>query len=156
MICIGSLLIFATPLGVEPDMRRHEREIQVPTRAETLNADSLALQVAEGSDGLVREHLMAPGMQARQRRDRLAGIQLRGDPCSELEVEVDFAPPDCRGRQRYIADLGEPFRVQQILGDVHGREADRTVTGQPNRGHLRRPLLGERCAGSKNPRRAGC
>ena len=142
-------------LGVEPDLRRHERKIQVPTRAEARNANSLALQVADGSDGLVREHLMAPGMHARQRRERLAGIQLRGDPCSELKVEVDFAAPDRRRRRRYMADIGEPFRAQQILGDVHGREADRTVTGQPDRGGFRRPLVGERCPGAKHARGAG-
>ena len=102
------------------------------TRAEPPNADPLAFQVADGSDGLMREHLVAPGMHARQRRDGLAGIQMRGDPRSILKIEVDFAAPYRRRRRRYIADIGEPFRAQQILSDVHGREADRTVTGQPD------------------------
>ena len=142
-------------LGVEPDLRRHERQIQVITRAEPPNADPLAFQVADGADGLMREHLVAAGMHARQRRDRLAGIQMRGDPCSVLKVEVDFAAPDGRRRRRHRADIGEPFRAQQFLGDVHGREADRTVTGQPDRSRFRRPLVGKGCPGTKDAGRTG-
>ena len=52
------------------------------------------------SDGLVREQLVAAGMHTRQRRDRLAGIQLGDDPCRGLEVEVDFAACDRVDRLR--------------------------------------------------------
>ena len=50
--------------------------------------------------------------------------------CREKQDEVDLAAsdhlrisgPDCA---RNIADVGEPLRTQQILGDVPGRDADR-------------------------------
>jgi hypothetical protein len=101
----------------------------VITRAEPPDSDPLAFQVADGSDGLMREHLVTPGMHARQRRDRLTGIQMRGDPRSVLKVEVDFAAPDPRRWRRHRADIGKPFRAQHFLGDIHGREADRTGIG---------------------------
>ena len=77
------------------------------------------------SDGLMREQLVASGMHARQRHDRLAGVHMGGDPCRGLEVEVDVAPCDRVDRQVWnVADIGEAFRPQQILGDVHRRDAD--------------------------------
>ena len=72
----------------------------MPALTELLgDADPLALQVADGLDRLMREQLVAPGMHARQRRDRLAGVDLVGDPCCGLEVEVDVAPCDRVNRQ---------------------------------------------------------
>jgi hypothetical protein len=47
---------------VESDLRRHDREEQVPARAEITDADPLALQVTDGSDGLIRERLETSGM----------------------------------------------------------------------------------------------
>ena len=103
----------------------------MPALAELLgDADPLALQVADGSDGLVGEQLVAAGMHTRQRRDRLAGIQLRDDPCRGLEVEVDVAACDSVDRLgRNVADIGEAFRAQQLLGDVARRDADVRVIG---------------------------
>ena len=105
----------------------------MPALAELLgDADPLAFQIADARYRLVGEQLVAAGMQSRQRRDRLAGIHLVGDPCRGLEVEVDVAPRDRVDRQvRHVADLGEPFRPEQVLGDVHRRAAD--VGYQPSR-----------------------
>ncbi len=75
----------------------------------------------------MREQLVAAGMHARQRRDRLAGIHPRDDPCRGLQGEVDLAAFDSR-RHPEIADVGEPFRAQQLLGDLSRREADGSAT----------------------------
>jgi hypothetical protein len=130
----------------------------MPALAELLgDADPLALQVADGLDGLVREQLVAARMYARERRDRFAGIHLIGDPCRGLEVEVDVAPRDRIDRQvRHVADVCEPFGPQQVLGDVHRRDADVGVPVQPDRGRLRRSLVGERRAAAKRGCGGGC
>ena len=79
---------------VEPDVGGHHRDIQVAAGAERPDAHPLALQVADGSDGLVREQLVAPGMHARQRRDRLAGIEKPNDPCAGVHAKVSFTACD--------------------------------------------------------------
>jgi hypothetical protein len=110
---------------VEPDLSRNDREEEVAALAELKDAELLALQIADGSDGLVREQLVAPGMHTRQRQDRLAGVHVRDDPCCGVEIEVDHAAGDRVVRQVLdVADVGEPFRVQQVLGDEAGRQAD--------------------------------
>ena len=97
-------------------------------RAQDIDADLLALQVADGSNGLMREQLEAAGMHTRQHRDRHAGIQAKDDPCREEEAEIELAAPDiCVEGARlrgHVADIGEPLRAQQVLGDVPGRDAD--------------------------------
>ena len=65
-----------------------------------------------------------------------------------------------------IADVGEPFRRQQLLGHVLRRDADRVfdpsidslksrVMADADRGHLRRPLVGERGPGAEDAGGAG-
>ena len=67
----------------------------MPAGAERLDADALALQVADGADGLVREQLVAAGMHAGQRRDRLAGVQMAAIQAAVASsVEVDLAACD--------------------------------------------------------------
>jgi hypothetical protein len=84
-------------------------------------------------------------MHARERRDRLAGIQMGDDPCGGVELEIDVAPRDSVERRVWCAaDVGEPFRAQQGLGDLPGRDADGDIMAEPDRGRLRRPLVGER------------
>ena len=98
----------------------------MPARAEILDADPLALQVADGPDRLVREQLVAADMHARQHRDRLAGIQMRDEPMPASCRSKSTSPRATASRRvvRHVADVGEAFRPQQILGDVQRRDAD--------------------------------
>jgi hypothetical protein len=69
-------------------------------------------------------------MYARQCRDWLAGIHLRDDPSSGLEVEVDLATGDrALGQLRHVADIGEAFRAQELVGDEPRCRADVGVPG---------------------------
>ena len=97
---------FDVLVRVEPDIRRHDRHVAVFARAQDIDADLLALQVADGADGLVREQLEASGMHARQRRDRHAGIQAEDDRFRASESAKSSSPraiicacmgPDCAG-----------------------------------------------------------
>jgi hypothetical protein len=149
-------------MRVEPDVRRHAREQQMPARAERLgDADPSVLQVGDAADGIVREQLVAAAMHSRQRRDRLAGIDIGGDPGGGLEVEIDLAAGDgVAVRYREVLDVGEAFRAQQGVGDVARRDADRGDTGQADRGRLRRAFVGEGSPGAEDAsgrgqRRAG-
>jgi hypothetical protein len=68
-------------------------------------------------------------MHARQHRDWLAGSQVRGEPYCGIEVEVELAACDSVNRcVRNVADIGEPFRAQQVHGDLVGRDANAGVT----------------------------
>ena len=118
----------------------------------------LALQVADGSDGLVREQLVAAGVHPRQRGDRLAGIHPRDHPCRGLKPKSisPRATASATVPMRQIADISEPFGAQQLLSDVlAGRQADLDSSVQPERRRLRRPLVGERSPGAEDARGAG-
>ena len=91
--------------------------------------DSLALQLADGADGLVREQLVAAGMNTRQRRDRASR-----HPCGRRAVPANVLAKWISPRatssgmvkdsgDRHVADIGEAFRAQQVLGHQQRREA---------------------------------
>ena len=78
--------------GVEPDVRRHDRYIEVRSRAGHIgDADPFALQVGDGSDALMHEQLEAPGMHTCNYRDRHIGIKATDGPWRKHETEVDLA-----------------------------------------------------------------
>ena len=96
---------------VEADIRSDAGKKQVPARTERLgDSDPLTLQVADGPDGIVRKQLVASDMHPRQRGDRLAGIDVRNDPCGGLQIEVNFAARDrvdrCARVWRYRSSPG--------------------------------------------------
>ena len=83
----------------------------------------------------MREQLEAAGMHTRQHRDRHAGIEATNGPWREHQTKVDLAALERLRKRRTvlyedIADVGEAFRAQQVLGDVKGRDAER-VLGDP-------------------------
>ena len=142
-------------VGIEPDIGGHDREKHVRARAERLDAHAFALQIEDGADGLVREQLEAAGMHTRQDRDRHAGIDRDDERRREVQTEVDLAAPRSSragspDRHRHVADIGEAFRAQQLLGHVLRREADAGYLVEADRGRLRRPFVGERCPGAKD------
>ena len=64
-----------------PTCRRDARKQQVSARAELLgDPDPFAPEIADRSDRLVREQLVASGVHACERRERLAHVQTRNDP----------------------------------------------------------------------------
>ena len=109
----------------------------------------------------LREQLEAAGMHAGQHRDRLARVDRDQERRREVHAEIDLAARrssaafvDAR-LHAHIADIGEAFGAQQLLGDVLRREADAGSLGDPDRGRFRRPLVGERCRGRQARRGAG-
>jgi hypothetical protein len=97
-------------------------------RAQDIDADLLALQVADRANRLVRKQLETSGMQTSQRRNRNAGIQAKNDRSRVPEGEIELAAGDHlrlrRAVHRNVADIREALRPQQVLGDVPGRDAD--------------------------------
>jgi hypothetical protein len=142
---------------VEPNLRRHGREEQVAARARLLwDSDPPALKVTDGSDGFVREQLVAAGMHPRQRGNWLAGIHVRDDPCGGMELEVEIAVRDSiHSRTFHEPNVGEPFRAQQGLRDQARRYADGGNMFEPERGGFRRSFVGERSPGIKDARGRG-
>ena len=80
---------------------------------------------------VVREQLVAADMDASQRRDRLAGGQLRDDPGAVSKAKIELAACGMRQRVcRNVTDVGEPFRTEQVLGDVHQGPTQRAGIGR--------------------------
>jgi hypothetical protein len=98
-------------------------------------------------------------MHTRQRRDRHSGIDVRHDPGGSVPGEVNFATCDtietCVTWCRDVADIGEAFRPQQLLGHKLRGKADAGLLHNPEGGHFRRALDGERCTAAKDARGAG-
>ena len=88
-----------------------------------IDADLLALQVADGANGFVREQLEAPGMHTRERRDRQACIRGEKPPRPGKKMLKSISPRAISSSSRarhlhlHVADVGEALRAQQILAD---------------------------------------
>ena len=55
-------------------------------------------------------------MHARERGERIAGVQSRDHPCRGLKGKIGLAAGDVLGID--VASVGEPFRAQQLLRDL--------------------------------------
>jgi hypothetical protein len=99
--------------GVETDVRRNGRKKHMSAGARLLgDADPFASQVADGTDGLVREQLVAAGMHPGQGDDRLAGIHVCNYPRGRLQLKIELAA--CHGVGGCVwnvANIGKPFRA---------------------------------------------
>jgi hypothetical protein len=142
---------------VKSDICRHDRDIPVLARAQHIDPDLFALKVADRADRLVGEQLEAAGVHAHKRNNRQAGIQAGHDGSGIREAEIEFAASDTlRSKLCWdVADIGEALRAQQLFSDIRGRDADGGITAEPDRGHLRRSLVGERAPPAKNARGRG-
>ena len=88
----------------------------------------LALEVADAPDALVAEQLEAAEWTPAEHRDRVAGIErarrrrrneVKSTSPRAIIVELGMPASDVD-----VADVGEAFRPQQLLGDVLRRDAD--------------------------------
>ena len=137
-------------------MRGHDRHVVVAIRVQVLDGDSLAPQFADRAEGLMREQLVAAGMNAGQPRDRQTVVHVRDQGASEGIGEIDRVAGDQLRdgegfRHRNVADLGEALRPQQVLGYQQRRQAVVRIVGQPDRRGLWRPIGGERSPGAQKP-----
>jgi hypothetical protein len=108
-------------------------------RGQSLDADAPALQVADVADRLAREQLVAAGVQAGERGQRQAGVQLIDDGAAETRAEVHVAARDHLRRAETafrfdVAHVDEAFGAQERLGHVHWGETmevvnDRRIAG---------------------------
>ena len=120
---------FDVLLGVEPDVRRHDRQVEMAARGQRLDADAAALQVADAADRLAREQLVAADVQATDRGDRQARIEMVDDGSAEAGGEIHVALRHHLRRAEppggsHISDVREAFGAQELLGDIQWGEAD--------------------------------
>ena len=139
---------------VQPDIGRHAGQKHVLARAESLDADALALEVGDRPDALIAEQLEAARVDARQHRQALARVHRDHQRRDEVGAEVDLAARDLGrllgpGLGRDVADVGEALDPQQIPGRYCGSDADARDLAQADRGHLGRRLVGERPGGRR-------
>ena len=144
-------------------MGRHDGDELVPevVRAETLDTDFLPLQVTDGLDRLVREQLEAPGMHAGHHRERQVGIHRTDEICRVHHREIrltsrDLVEQDGTTFQFDIADVGEAFRPQKLVGQILRRKTNAAELADPDRGRFRRRLVGEHATAAKHACGAGC
>ena len=110
-------------------MRGHGRQEDVRGRAQVRHAHGLALEVGDAADAFGREQLEAADVHAGDDRDLFAGLDRDEQRRREVQREVDLAAGDQfrlpgAGVGHHVADVGEAFLLQQLLGDVLGRDAD--------------------------------
>jgi len=129
-------------------------------RDQVLDGHPPALQIADGADRLAREQLVATHMQAAERRQRQAGIQLMHDRTGEVDAEIQVALLD----HLHLGDTQagcQKLNVREALGTyerldhIHRSETDGRRLPQADRGDLRRPLGGERFSSAKDAGGAG-
>ena len=125
------------------------RQKYMRTRAQGLDADTLALQVSNPADVLVSEQLKAARVDPGQHRDRAACIHRHHKRRGEIQSKVHLAardrvrlPRGCLSHD--IVDLGEALCVQQLLGDILRRDANALDLCKADAGRFRRRLGGER------------
>ena len=141
-VAVGRRDPFDVPLRVEADVGRHDREIQMAARLHRLDAHAPAFQVADAADRLAREQLVAADVQAGERGERQAGIQMVDDRAGEAGADVHVAARDHLRRGEaaggsHVADVAEAFGAQERFGHVHRGETDGGVVRQADRGGLR-------------------
>jgi hypothetical protein len=142
-------------LGVEPNVLRHDREVEMAARAQGVDAHAPTLQVADAADRLTREQLVAADVQSADRGHRSAQIQMMNDSSGKGDVEVQLTicqhltGRDAQARV-HIPDIREAFAAQERLHHVRRREANGGRLLQANRGCLQRALARERAARAKD------
>src|SRR5215475_12082143 len=115
-------------------------------RAELGHANRLASEIANRTDSLGGEELVATDVDAGQNDDGFAGVYLFDPAAREPHRKVDLAPRESSGAlwgvRRHVAHIGETLQLQQIVGDELGSDAhagqSRHRSLEPDPGGFRR------------------
>ena len=115
---------------------------------EHVQSYALTLQVFDAVDRFAGEQLLASNMEAGEHRDRRAVVELADDVRREGGDDVGAAVQHVlhvreAGLELGIADLGEAFGADQVLGN-RDRCAAGHVAEETGGGDLRRSVVGER------------
>jgi hypothetical protein len=98
--------------------------------------DPLALQLADATDALLGEQLVAADMNAGNGDKGCAGIDLLKEPGGLGRAEIGVAAPDRLhedvNRVRHITDIGKALGAQQLFAYVLGSKADRRGLRDPH------------------------
>ena len=115
---------------------------------ERLDAHAPALEVADVADRLAREQLVAADVQAANRGERYAGIQMMDDGAGKTAAEIGLAAADHLGRAEppsactYRTSV-KPSARRNVSATSRG-EADVAVKTVGSWSSLGWPLVGER------------
>ena len=117
------------PVRVQAHVCHHARQEDVLARAESLDTDRLALEVAHGADPFGAEQDKAADVNSREHEDRIPGIYLHHKRRDEVEGDVGLPGREGLGRLdprrcAKVLHVGEPFGAQKIIGHVLGGDAD--------------------------------
>jgi hypothetical protein len=139
----------------------HGRDGGVAVVSELGHRDLLTLEVPDGANPLGPEQLVAARMHPSEDDEGLARLEVEDQRGGRIRPEVRLARaqhlPGAEGPfQRNVLYVGEPFGVQQLLGNVQGSEADARLTDQSDPCRLWRGLRGGRLGmEAVEPRRSG-
>jgi hypothetical protein len=92
--------------------------------------------------------------------DRLAGVDRDHERRGKVQAEIHLAARDAGSiisarLQRHIADIGEAFGAQELLGGVLRRQTQAAEPAEADRGGFGRSFDGERFPGAEDTRGAG-
>jgi hypothetical protein len=132
---------------VQAHIRHHAGEKDIPAGIQRGHGDSLAPQVADGTDRVRPEQLKAADMEPRQDDDRVSRLQAEEERRGEVPIEVGFTRGESRlnvGGPRFleVVHLGEPFAAQQGFGHIRGGLTDARNPDEPDPRCLRWRLCG--------------
>src|SRR5262249_9692556 len=110
-------------------MSRHRAQEQMLARAQARNPYVPAPWIGDAAGALSRKQLEAADVLATDDRDWLPGIDRNDEGRREVRSEVDLAARERKcgwnsGIGRHVADVGEAFRPQELVGDILGRDAN--------------------------------
>jgi len=127
--------------GIETDVSGHGRDQYVSCIPRARDRERLAFQVSDGPHALAREDLDAADVDAGQENDRVAGIDTKAHRGTEQHSDVGLArcervllPADTL---LDVLDVSEPLALEELLGHVLWRLAERRPIEQPDPLRLR-------------------
>src|SRR5262245_29063963 len=115
-------------LRVQTCVRRNDGEEDVVGTAELGYRHGFPFQVTHRSDLVRTEQLEAAYVDPAQQGDRNALVNLQNEGRDEGHADVDFAGGDdlvdFRCGYLEVLDISEPLTLQELFGDVLGRDTD--------------------------------
>src|SRR5215470_11070544 len=146
--------------GMEPHVGSHGRDEGMTVVPEVSYCNLLPLEVPDGTHPIRPEQLVAARMQSAEHDKRFPSLEVEDESRGGIGTKVSLSGAQhlawSEGSfERYVLHVGEPFGLQELLSEVHGCQADRRLSDEPDSGCLGR-RLGPRLGRSSHTKTGGC
>src|SRR5262250_1601644 len=123
--------------GMEPHVGSHGRDEGMTVVPEISYCNLLPLEVPDGAHPICPEELVKARMQSAEQDKRLPSLEVEDESRGGIGTKVSLCGAQHLARSegsivRYVLHVGEPFGFQELLSDVHGCQADRRLSDEPD------------------------